>query len=382
FSQDKPAFSSRSLLDRWVVSRYDLLVREIRENLDVYEVSRAAKAVENFVIEDLSNWYIRRSRRRFWKSGWDADKNGAYFTLFEILEGLVKCIAPFLPFTSEMVYHCLMKGSPSQKESVHLEDYPVSQDHRVDLELVLSMDVARKLTNLGRAVRNKVNIKTRQPLRQAILVIPQENERRLVTQFADIIQEELNVKEIQWSDSLPPEVEVILKPRFAILGPRFGQEVKTIARLLSRLEKEKAVRFLSEGFLSLSLPSGPVELHLEEVDVLLKTEGTLSIESTEGYAVLLDTEIDDELRNEGLIREIVHTVQLFRKEAGFDVDDRIDLFFHETTDENAKMLLQKYQEFIKEETLSRDIHWGPSVSEEFTREFLLDEMKICLSLER
>ncbi|MEI6157656.1 MAG: DUF5915 domain-containing protein, partial [Atribacterota bacterium] len=161
-----------------------------------------------------------------------------------------------------------------------------------------------------------------------------------------------------------------------------GQEVKTIARLLSRLEKEKAVRFLSEGFLSLSLPSGPVELHLEEVDVLLKTEGTLSIESTEGYAVLLDTEIDDELRNEGLIREIVHTVQLFRKEAGFDVDDRIDLFFHETTDENAKMLLQKYQEFIKEETLSRDIHWGPSVSEEFTREFLLDEMKICLSLER
>jgi len=377
-----PDFQTRNTLDRWVISRFETMIQQVREYLDNYEVSRAAKVIEYFVVEDLSNWYIRRSRRRFWKSEWDADKRAAYFTLYEILLNLSKCVAPFIPFVAEMVYDSLQKNVSDRKESVHLEEYPVAVQQRIDSELLLSMDVARKLTNLGRAVRNKVNIKIRQPLSTAVLVVPNEHERQCAVQFEDIIQDELNVKEIRWTATLPEEIELILKPRFAVLGPKHGQNVKNIAKALSQIDRTTALRILDEGHFLLSLPQGEVKIERDEVDIVLKAQGTVSVESMEGYAVILDTQLSEALIKEGFIRDLVHQIQVLRKDAGFDVEDRIQIWINSRTDAHARTLIQENEDYIRSETLAKKIFYDSSGKNGFTREFTIANFIFNLTLER
>ena len=375
-------FKNRSVLDRWIISRFETMVQHVRDYLDDYEVSRAAKAIENFVIEDLSNWYIRRSRRRFWKSEWDDDKRTAYYTLYEILSELAKTVAPFIPFVAEMVYDSLYKNNIQRKESVHLEDYPQPNPLRVDSDLLLSMEVARKMTMLGRSVRNKVNIKIRQPLSKAILVIPNQNEREGAMRFEDIIQDELNVKEIHWTETLPEEIQLILKPRFAVLGPKYGSRVKEIARALSQVDRHAALQLLEEGQLYVLILGERVLIEREEVDILLKASGSISVESMEGYAVVLDTQLNDLLLREGYLRDLVHQIQLFRKEAGFEVEDRIRIGVNNGTNQIARILIQENEQYIQDETLAYEILYDNLRSNGFTREFSFGEYSFNLTLQR
>lgn len=375
-------FKNRSVLDRWIISRFETMVQHVRDYLDDYEVSRAAKAIENFVIEDLSNWYIRRSRRRFWKSEWDDDKRAAYYTLYEILSELAKTVAPFIPFVAEMVYDSLYKNNIQRKESVHLEDYPQPNPLRVDSDLLLSMEVARKMTMLGRSVRNKVNIKIRQPLSKAILVIPNQNEREGAMRFEDIIQDELNVKEIHWTETLPEEIQLILKPRFAVLGPKYGSRVKEIARALSQVDRHAALQLLEEGQLYVLILGERVLIEREEVDILLKASGSISVESMEGYAVVLDTQLNDLLLREGYLRDLVHQIQLFRKEAGFEVEDRIRIGVNNGTNQVARILIQENEQYIQDETLAYEILYDNLRSNGFTREFSFGEYSFNLTLQR
>ncbi|WP_438315463.1 isoleucine--tRNA ligase [Candidatus Caldatribacterium sp. SIUC1] len=370
------------LLDRWLVNAFRKLVKEVREALDRFEISKAAKSLEEFVIEDLSNWYIRRSRRRFWKSQWDGEKAGAYRTLYAVLIGLTKLLAPFVPFTAELLYQTLAAPLPSRKESVHLEDYPEVQEELVDRELLQSMDVARKLVNLGRAVRNKVGVKLRQPLRKATLVLPRTDESR-VRPFAGLVQDELNVKDIEWAEELPDTVAVRLKPRFALLGPRYGEKVKEIAKALASCPQDVARRFLQEGQLLLSLAGTEVALSLDEVEVVLETGGHFSVESEGQYAVILDTTLDEALKEEGLVRDFVHSIQMWRKELGLDVEERIVLLLSKDSDPYLLGVVERYRELIEEEVLAQEVSVGSVLCGESTvREFHLDGRKILLSLRR
>lgn len=378
-------FAERNLFDRWLLSRFHKLVRDVRNFLDGFEISKAAKAIEYFVVEDLSNWYIRRSRRRFWKSVWDEEKKSAYETLYQVLVGLSKLCAPFIPFVSETLYGVLVKSLLHGKESVHLEDYPEPDEHQIDEALLQSMELSRKLATLGRAVRNKVNIKLRQPLRKAILVVPREEERNLVLPLAELIQEELNVKDLEWVTHLPESIDIGLKPRFATLGPRYGKKVKEIARSLSMCNKQKGRIFLEEGRLAISLNGEEIVLGKEEVDIVLRPREGFSVESEEGYAVILDTKLDRELEEEGIIRDFIHTVQMMRKESGFEVEDRIELYVLAGTDPEFESILKKYQLLVQDEVLAETIVFGEAKGEpeiENVKDCQLDGKRIIFALRR
>jgi isoleucyl-tRNA synthetase len=298
------------------------------------------------------------------------------------LSGLAKGVAPFIPFVAEMVYDSLNKNNGHRKESVHLEDYPSSNPLRVDPDLLLFMEVARKITILGRSVRNKVNIKIRQPLSKAILVIPNQNEREGTMQFEDIIQEELNVKEIQWTAKLPEGIELVLKPRFSVLGPKHGSKVKDVARVLSQVERQTALQLLEEGHLFILVSGEKVLIERQEVDILLKASGSVSVESMEGYAVVLDTQLNNILLREGYLRDLVHQIQLLRKEAGFEVEDRIRIGVNDGTNQIARILIQENEQFIQDETLAYEILYGNSLRNDFSREFSFGDYSFNLTLER
>ncbi len=370
------------LLDRWLVHSFWRLVRNVREALDCFEVSKAAKTVEEFVIDDLSNWYIRRSRRRFWKSQWDAEKEAAYATLYGVLFGLAKLLAPFLPFTSEILYQNLAAPLTTKRESVHLELYPEVAEDRIDWELLESMDVARKLVNLGRAVRNKAGVKLRQPLRSATLVVPRKDELR-VRAFTELIRDELNVKRVEWVQELPEYVTVRLKPRFALLGPRYGEKVKEIAKALASCSQEVARNLLREGKLILSLSEGDVILGLDDVEVILESCGHVSVESEGQYAVILDTALDEELREEGLVRDFVHAIQMWRKELGLEVEERIALVLSKDSDPHLLGVVERYREFIQAEVLAQSLSVS-AISEgtEVVRELHLDGRRALLGMRR
>jgi isoleucyl-tRNA synthetase len=245
------------------------------------------------------------------------------------------------------------------------------------------MEVARKLTNLGRSVRNKVNIKLRQPLRKAIMVVPQEKERERALPFTSIIQEELNVKEIEWISHLPEEVTVSLKPRFSILGPRYGQKVKEIARLLKNLEEDKSRQFWEMGEVSLLLEGEEVILKREEVELELQAREGLAVESEGEYAVILDTFLDQELQEEGMVRDLIHAIQIWRKEAGLEVEDRIELEVREGTDPEWIDLIEKYSSLIQDEVLASSLSLcGDGEREIISKEWELNGKKLVLALRR
>lgn len=366
------------LLDRWLIHAFWRLIKRVREALDHFEVSKAAKAIEEFVVEDLSNWYIRRSRRRFWKSQWDTEKEEAYVTLYSVLLELTKLLAPFIPFTSEILYQNLSSPLSTRRESVHLEMYPEVDEACIDWELLSSMDIVRQLVNLGRAVRNKVGIKLRQPLRSATLVLPKEEELRIRV-FAELIRDELNVKQITWVQELPEYITIRLKPRFALLGPRYGERVKEIAKALASCSQEAARNFLREGKLTVS----GVTLDRDVVEVVLEAQGHVSVESEGRYAVILDTTLDEELRAEGLVRDLVHAIQMWRKELGLEVEERIALVLSVDSDPDVLGIVKQYQEFIQEEVLAQSLSVAPvSKDEGLVREFCLDGKKAFLGIRR
>jgi len=350
---------TKDVFDQWIYSRLESLIQRVRKELDALEVSKAAKAIETFVVEDLSNWYIRRSRRRFWKSGWDEDKEAAFSTLYQILHKLSLLLAPFIPFTSELLYQRLNQTNPDKRESVHLEDYPQVQSRLINANLETSMEIARTLANLGRSIRNKTNLKLRQPLKRAQLIVPKEEERKEVARFAELIKEELNVKNIEWLETLPPEVEIKLKPNFAVLGPKYGSKVKDLTRFLSSLSRDRILRFLEEEKLEVDIFQEETILSLEEVEVSLSAFSELSVESEKGYAVVMDTSLDPQLEKEGLVRDLIHTIQIFRKEANFEIDDRVILYVLDGTDPEVKALIQDFLDLIRDEVLAREIIFTP-----------------------
>ncbi|MCD6156706.1 MAG: isoleucine--tRNA ligase, partial [Candidatus Atribacteria bacterium] len=372
-----------NVFDRWLVARFHFLISEVRDYLESFEISKAAKAIEYFVVEDLSNWYIRRSRRRFWKEGWDEDKNSAYKTLFRVLLDLSRLMAPFIPFAAELAYQRLTKGIKQRKESVHLEDYPSFNEELLDQELVSTMDVVRTLANLGRAVRNKVNVKLRQPLRRALLVVPELSERERARRFENLLKEELNVKHVEWLDRLPKEVKIVLKPNFKELGPRFGAKVKEIASALAKCSRDEALKLLEQGELTLTLGEEPIILSPSEVEVLLETMGTLHMESAGKYAVILDAALDEELKKEGIVRDIIHRIQLMRKEAGFEVTDRIMLLVDNQTEEPLKQILREFAPLIQEEVLAREIVFD-SISDDriFKQQFQVSGMQAIIGVKK
>lgn len=318
-------FEKLSVMDKWILSRLHTLIGIVDKNLENYRITESARAIEDFV-DELSNWYVRRSRERFWQKEMNQDKINAYMTLNTVLVTVAKLSAPFVPFMAETMYRNLVKTvDPNAPESVHMCDFPVVDETFVDAELEKNMELVLKIVVEGRACRNTANIKNRQPLGKMFV----KSEFELPETFRELVMDELNVKELIFTNDAKHFTTYKFKPQLRTLGPRYGKLVPKIAQVLAGLDGNEAMDILDKGE-KLTFEVDGTAIELAKDDVLIETaqkEGYVS-ETDRDVTVILDTNLTPELVEEGFVREIISKVQTMRKEAGFEVMDHIKLYYN------------------------------------------------------
>ena len=351
----QPPAKASNVLDRWILSSASQMVEEIRGELDAYNLQKAANRFSRF-IDDLTNWYIRRSRRRFWKSSDDADKREAYRTLHYVLLTFAKTAAPFIPFTTEAIYRTLR--TKEMPESVHLCDYPEPNDCR-DEYLEKQMELTMTAVSSGRFLRTANNLKVRQPLAKAVLASPDAASRKMLEETAWIVAEELNVKSVEFSDDEEALVRRSAKANFKVLGSRLGKNMKEAAAKIQALTGREIGDVLAGKPYKLVLADGTeAEITAEDLVVQREEKPGLVAASENGITIALATELTPELEREGFARELVSKIQNLRKEKGFDVTDRIRVVC--SVPEKREAALEANRAYICEETLAVAFETGPA----------------------
>ena len=313
-------FDELNVMDRWLLSRLNSTVKAVDEHLENYRIPEAAKALESFV-DEMSNWYVRRGRERYWVQGLPQNKIDAYMVLYTALVTICKAAAPMIPFMTEEIYQNLVRSvDANAPESIHLCDYPTVNEAWIDTELETAMDEVLSVVVLGRAARNGANIKNRQPLANITVV----SDKVLGKEYTDIIRDELNVKEVIFTDSASGLVSYSFKPQLKTLGPKYGKQLGEIRNMLSSLDGAAAKKELDEnGHITLHLSAGDIELTADDLLISAEQLENSFAVTDNGYTVALDTELTEELVAEGFVREIISKIQTMRKEADFNVTDHI-----------------------------------------------------------
>lgn len=351
WTPDSAVTPEYSDLDQWLRSRLHTLVRDVTQAMETYDVLGATRPVETFV-DQLSNWYLRRSRRRFWKSESDADKQAAYATLYEALVTLSKLLAPSMPFMAEELYQNLVRGmNPDAVESVHLDTWPKFDATVINENLNREMDLVMRLASVGHAARNKANRKVRQPLAEAAFAVRNAEERQVVAAYADILADELNVKTVRTLDHATEAVSYSLNPLPKQLGQKYGSRFPALRKALLALDAEEAARTLLSGdTLQVVVDGETYEILPDEVEVRALAREGFAVANEGALMAALVTELTPELVHEGLAREFVRRVQDLRKQADFEISDRITLYFTGSAQITAAVFAN--QEYIQGETLT------------------------------
>ncbi len=342
-------------LDKWILSEAEKLVFEVTRQLDAYELHKAIKPILNF-IDLLNNWYIRRSRRRFWRSENDSDKEQAYQTLYTVLMKLVTVASPFIPFVTDEIYMNLKAEGGA--DSVHLADWPEYDESKRDTALEHKMAVTRQAVSMGRALRSMHSLKTRQPLKALNLVTRNDNEKIVLREMEDIIAEELNVKEVIFRDNEEELVEYSAKANFKVLGKQLGPNMKTAAAAIAELKPTEIQSLLDGATLSLDLSFGTIDLTEESVVIQRHEKENMKVLNEGSLTIALDSEMTEELVQEGIVRDIVRSVQNMRKDRDLDVSDRIILSLYGS--DGVKAAVESFQDYLLAETLTNKWNWVES----------------------
>ncbi len=353
FSETSAPLQDRSELDRWVLSCLNTLVGGVHMRMEQYDLTGAVRLINDFIVDDLSNWYIRRSRKRFWKSDMGPDKIAAYQTLYSSLETLAKLLAPFTPFLADRIYLNLNGVSGLEAfESVHLADFPLLDLSAIDRPLEQRMKKAQIITSLVRTMREKASIKVRQPLKRILLAVSDTTAREEYELVGDIILEEINVQKIEYIEEDGSVISKKVKPNFKTLGPRFGKDMKTLAEAIRMMTHKQIAVLEHQGHLSLELDGRVFDIVRDDVEIMHEDiEGWLvASDEQNGIMVALDTEMNEELEMLGLSRELVSRIQALRKESGFEITDRISLAIQGS--EKLQDAANKNDAYIKAETLA------------------------------
>jgi isoleucyl-tRNA synthetase len=373
-----PPVASRPLLDRWILSRLAGTVRDVREGMDAYDVTGAGRRIQGFV-DELSNWYVRRSRRRFWNPGGQggADSVAAFYTLHECLVTTATLLAPFTPFVAEELWSTLAAERAGRPDSVHLADYPQPHEAAIDPGLDDAMALARQVVELGRRIRTETRTRTRQPLPSASVHL--STDPGSFGALLDIVADELNVKRIDLAGTAGVFGRWRAKPDFQVLGPRLGARVRSAASALAQDDGSLAARLAAGEQVELSVDDGS-SIVIGPGDVALSQDvrAGYGVATEGGVTVALELDVTRELRREGVARELVRMIQDARKDAGLDVTDRIDLAV-ETSDEPAEALAA-HREEIAEETLASELRTGGV--DGFRQASELDGVPVVVTLRR
>ena len=360
------AYEDREEIDKWLLSKYNKLVKEVTNAYDEYDLNIVTKLITNFVSEDLSNWYIRRNRDRFWGSAIDNSKKAVYITTYEVLSGLCKLIAPIASFTAEELYSNL-----GFTTSVHLEDFPVCDEALINEEIEEKMDLVRDLISLGRNAREEVKIKVRQPISKIVL---DGNKEEILGDLKELIREELNVKEIEFTKELDKYMTFEIKPNFKVCGKEFGPSIKELQEKLSSLSEDDKAKVVNKETITLSIAGEDKEITPEMVDIRINAKEGFDAAFMNNNFVIIDTVLTDELINEGIVRELISKVQNLRKEKNFNVTDRIKLIYSG----DIGYIIDNYKEIIMKETLSNEIE----VDDKLTNEYDLNGKTVKLNVKK
>ena len=371
----KLEYDKLPVMDKWLLSKLNTLVKEVDDDLANYRIPEAARALQDFV-DDMSNWYVRRSRERFWAKGMEQDKINAYMTLYTALVTVCKAAAPMVPFMTEDIYQNLVrKIDKDAPESIHLCDFPAADENCIDQELESRMDEVLKIVVFGRAARNTANIKNRQPIGKMFV----KAEKALPEFYQEIIEDELNVKEVIFTSDVRDFTSYSFKPQLKTVGPKYGKQLGSIKKALAEIDGNKAMDTLNESG-SLTFDFDGANVVLTKEDLLIDTaqvEGYIS-EGDNSITVVLDTNLTPELVEEGFVREIISKIQTMRKEAGFEVMNHINVF----QDENEVIagILKKYTDEIKGEVLADNIMLGQTGG--YAKEWNINGEKVMLGVEK
>jgi isoleucyl-tRNA synthetase len=377
FSEDFVPYEERPEIDRWVISKLSSLVKEYETLMDNYDVTKAARKVSDFTIDQLSNWYVRRCRRRFWKSEINKNKISAYQTLYECLVTVAKLTSPFAPFIAEELYQNLDSVAKRDKyESIHLANYPTPT--YLELELEEKMDVAQRVVSLARSMRAKNNLKVRQPLLKMMVAVD-KSRREPLAKMQEVILEEVNIKDLIILEDDSAIVNKSAKPNFKVVGPKYGKLVKPLTNAIKELNKQQIAELEKVGELKIDVDNQPVKISRDDVEIVShEIEGWL-VESEEGVTVAIDTELNEELVAEGYAREFVNRVQNMRKDAGFDVIDRIRV----AVKGDAKFIeyVNKFSDYIANEILADKIQDNTG-ADGYKQEWKIGDFDCVITIEK
>ena len=367
--------------DRWITSRLNTLIKRVDEAFDDYEPTRAARLISNFVIDDLSNWYVRLNRKRFWKGELNTDKKGAYFTLYNCLLTIAKLGSPIAPFYLDRLFLDL-KGHgdnpDGEIESVHLADFPEPNDAEIDLELEERMKLAQTISSLVHSLRKKHKIKVRQPLTKILIPVMNQAQKSRIGKVSDLIKTEINTKEIEFIDDDSEILVKKIKPNFRKLGKEYGPRMKEISNAINQFTSNDIKQIEGSGFYELGLNGNPITLKREDVEISFQDIPGWSVANDRDITVALDITITDELREEGLARDVVNRVQNIRKDQGLDVQDKILIDIRNTQD-MLTTAIEGYKDYICQETQALDLRILPEVEDPLELE--IDEYKLNVRIQ-
>ena len=342
-------FKSENIMDRWIISKLNTLVKSVDEKLEKYDITSAATELGEFV-DELSNWYVRRNRERFWGSELNDDKIGAYVTLYKVLTTLIKVSAPFVPFMTDEIYqNIVLSLNPNAPESVHLCTWPEVDENAIDTKLEEEMGLAYKIVKLGRSARNSVNIKNRQPLSEMLI-----SAKNLPEYYSDVVKEELNVKQVVLGADMKDYVSFEIKPNLPVLGREYGKLIPQIrAKIAEFNQMDLAVKVQGGGTEYIEIDDTQIELSSENLLVTMHGKEGFAFAGEGEIGVVLDTHITEELKEEGMLREVLSKVQNMRKDRGFEVLDRINLYV--SNNKAVEEIVKKFEDTIKHDTLADSV---------------------------
>ena len=377
FTGDETAVpvDERPEIDRWILSLLNTLIKDVTEQYENYEPTRAGRAISDFVQENLSNWYVRLNRKRFWGGTMDADKLAAYQTLYECLVTVSRLMAPIAPFYADQLYRDL-----TGDKSVHLAAFPVCDDDRIDTYLEGCMQLAQQATSMILALRKKANKKVRQPLQKAVVPVPNESVMQQLQHVADLVKTEVNIKELQIVTNENSTVKLVkrIKPNFKTLGKKYGKQMKEIAAAIAALTQDRIADIETRGQIVLPLPSGEVEVELADVEIATEDMPGWLVANEGNLTVALDIEVTDELRQEGIARELVNRIQNLRKSNGYEITDKIAVTIESNNEVNTAVA--NFKDYITAQVLAQSLIVADKVENPIALDF--EDFVVNISIEK
>ena len=353
YSRPEVPVSERPEIDRWIISSLNSLIKNVDEALNEYEPTKAGRMIDTFVNDDLSNWYVRLNRKRFWGKEMSQDKLSAYQTLYICLETVAKLLAPFSPFYADELFMDLIQATGrEQVDSVHLASFPVADESLIDKELEKRMEMAQKITSMVLALRRKVNIKVRQPLQTVMIPAVDETQMKYIEAVKDLIMNEVNVKELKFVEGSGILVKKV-RCNFRTMGKKFGKLMKGIAAQMAEISQENITKLEEQGSLDLTVENTPVTVEAADVEIISEDIPGWLVSNEGNLTVALEVEISDELRKEGMARELINRIQNLRKDAGLEITDRISV--QVSPQEETNQAIESYGEYISNQVLADSI---------------------------